>query len=267
MKRTTWSVTIGVALLALSAGLYALQIALFQRPNDTGFYLLQDLAFLPFQVLLATFIVDRLLTRREKQTLLNKMNMVIGAFYAEVGTELLKRLLAFDTKAGVSGPGLVIQGDWTPRRFADAIEVARKHASSIECRCENLEELQRFLLARRDFLLRLLENPNLLEHDTFTDSLWAVFHLTDELAHRTDLRALPDTDVQHLAGDIDRAYKCIVAEWLAYMRNLKRDYPYLFSLALRTNPFDPAARVEVGPPRAPQTAASAVTLSTGGKPG
>ena len=92
----------------------------------------------------------------------------------------------------------------------------------------------------------LLENPNLLEHDTFTDTLWAVFHLTDELAHREDLKSLPETDVRHLSGDIDRAYKCIVAEWLEYMKHLKRDYPYLFSLAVRTNPFDPAARVEVG---------------------
>jgi hypothetical protein len=29
------------------------------------------------------------------------------------------------------------------------------------------------------------------------------------------------------------------------MRHLRDDYPYLFSLARRTNPFDPAARVEV----------------------
>lgn len=245
MKRTTWSMSIGVILLALSAGLYLLQIAVFHRTGDTTFYLLQDLAFLPVQVLLVTLIVDRLVTRREKQTKLDKMNMVIGAFYAEVGTELLKRLLAYDSNRAAIGPGLVIQKDWSPRHFADAANVARGHASKIEVPREDLAELRRFLGAQREFLLHLLENPNLLEHDTFTDSLWAVFHLTDELAHRADMQSLPDTDVQHLAGDIERAYKCIVTEWLAYMRNLQRDYPYLFSLALRTNPFDLAAHVEV----------------------
>jgi len=30
------------------------------------------------------------------------------------------------------------------------------------------------------------------------------------------------------------------------MHHLKRNYPYLFSLAIRTNPFDPNARVIVG---------------------
>ena len=245
MKSTAWSMSISAALLALSVGLYFLQIAVFHRADDTGFYLLQDLAFLPVQVLLVTLIVDRLVTRREKQTMLNKMNMVIGAFYAEVGTDLLKRLIAFDSTVGVIGPRMVIHADWSPQQFADAINLARSHVSHIEFPREDLTELRRFLLERRDFLLRLLENPNLLEHDTFTDSLWAVFHLTDELAHRTDMQVIPETDIQHLAGDTDRAYKCIVAEWLAYMSNLKRDYPYLFSLALRTNPFDPLARVEV----------------------
>jgi hypothetical protein len=245
MRRVTWSITLGGGLLALSAGFYFLQIAVFHRTGDTAFYLLQDLAFLPVQVLLVTLVIDRLLTRREKRAMLDKMNMVIGAFQAEVGTELLKRLIAFDANVSAIGTGLVVQNDWSPRRFADAIELTRHHTSKISVPENGLEELRRFLLARRDFLLRLLENPNLLEHDTFTDTLWAVFHLADELARRENLKTLPEADVRHLSGDIDRAYKCVIAEWLAYMKHLKRSYPYLFSLAVRTNPFDATARVEV----------------------
>ena len=48
-------------------------------------------------------------------------------------------------------------------------------------------------------------------------------------------------DYQHLAGDIKRVYGQIVPQWLAYMAHLKRTYPYLFSLAMRTNPFDASA--------------------------
>ena len=73
--------------------------------------------------------------------------------------------------------------------------------------------------------------------------LWAVFHLTDELAHRKDLMRLPDTDYQHL--DIKRAYRQLILQWMDYMKHLKQDYPYLFSLAMRTNPFDADASVEV----------------------
>jgi len=89
--------------------------------------------------------------------------------------------------------------------------------------------------------LRLLENPNLLEHESFTELLWAVFHLTEELCSRVDLKQFPDADFQHLSGDIKRAYVLLIAEWLAYMKHLRDSYPYLFSLAARMNPFDPKA--------------------------
>ena len=51
-------------------------------------------------------------------------------------------------------------------------------------------------------MLSLLENPNLLEHDSFTDLLLAIFHLSEELAARDTLVGLPQSDYEHLAGDI-----------------------------------------------------------------
>jgi hypothetical protein len=50
----------------------------------------------------------------------------------------------------------------------------------------------------------------------------------------------------HLGGDIKRALGRLLGEWVDYMHHLKVEYPYLFSLAVRTNPFNPDAKVEVG---------------------
>jgi hypothetical protein len=94
-------------------------------------------------------------------------------------------------------------------------------------------------------LLGLLENQNLLEHERFTDVLWATFHLLEELMARPEFAGLPKSDLDHLAGDMRRAYQNILCQWIDYMRHLKTAYPYLFSLALRTNPFDVNACVEV----------------------
>ena len=52
-------------------------------------------------------------------------------------------------------------------------------------------------------------------------------------------------DLEHLAGDMKRAYQNLICQWIDYMQHLKISYPYLFSLALRTNPFDPTSKVEV----------------------
>jgi hypothetical protein len=48
--------------------------------------------------------------------------------------------------------------------------------------------------------------------------------------------------------DIKRVYQLLVREWLSHMEHLKSDYPYLFSLAVRTNPFNPEASAEVKQP-------------------
>ena len=109
----------------------------------------------------------------------------------------------------------------------------------------DLESLKNFLVKKRAFLLALLENQNLLEHESFTDLLWAVFHLTEELEGRINLKNLAVTDYEHICGDIQRAYRQLISQWLFYMRHLKADYPYLFSLAMRTNPFDSQATIQV----------------------
>ncbi len=245
MKQSRWQVTLAMTLMAAATLLYYLQIAIFHAERDTFFYLFQDLAFVPIQVLLVTLIVDRFLRIRERTALFKKLNMVIGAFFSEVGTKLLKYFVVYDADAGALGGKLVVTGAWTDQQFDDAIRTLRAHPVRMDCTRGDLAELKQFVTARRGFLLRLLENQNLLEHETFTELLWAVFHLMEELDSRADVRALPRQDCEHIAGDIKRAYVILIVEWLAYMRHLKKEYPYLFSLAVRTNPFDPNASVEV----------------------
>ena len=66
----------------------------------------------------------------------------------------------------------------------------------------------------------------------------AAFHLTEELEHRGSFRKLPEADIRHLQGDVIRVETIRILEWLRYMKHLKSNYPYLFSLAVRTNPFN-----------------------------
>lgn len=89
----------------------------------------------------------------------------------------------------------------------------------------------------------MFANPNLLEHDTFTDMLWALYHLVDEISNRQDIQALPKTDIDHLKGDIVRIYNLLAYEWVIYMKHLKSRYPYLWSLAIRKNPFSDHASI------------------------
>ena len=246
MKRFfNWQVGLGILLIILSAIVYLIHFLLFKDAHHIFIYLVGDIAFVFLEVLFVTLILHQLLKYREKQSLLKKLNMVIGTFFSEVGVELLKLLSEFDEQAGKRSKKVIIETNWSDKRFKKAKEELTLHKCSVDIKKGVLETLKTFLLSKRQFLLTLLENPNLLEHESFTDFLLAAFHLTEELSFRKSLKGLPDTDYQHLCGDIKRAYNLLIIEWLVYMKHLKKDYPYLFSLAVRTNPFDENASIEV----------------------
>lgn len=248
MRRFGWQILLGLALVAMSGGLYALQHWFFpRRGEDELFYLVQDVAFVPIQVLLVTLVIHRMLEWRSKQNMLSKLNMVVGAFFSEVGTTLMRTLAASDDAVEGAREKLRVSPEWSVRHFKAAAREWTWRPHPMAARADQLKALDEFLRGRVDFLLRLLENPNLLEHDRFTDLLWAVFHLSEELRCRESFDALPASDLAHLSGDMKRAYGLLVVEWLSYLRHLKRDYPYLFSLAIRINPFNPLASPIVPP--------------------
>jgi hypothetical protein len=186
-------------------------------------------------------LTEVLLNRRERRLRMEKLNMVISAFFSEVGNTLLVYFSDFDVRLEQIRGDLVVRGDWTDEQFREVAERIRGYDYEVDAGKIDFEHLRAFLAGRRGFLLRLLENPSLMEHELFTDLLLAVFHLTEELTHRRKVAELPLADLAHLAGDVRRIYGLLVHQWLDHLNYLKRDYPYLFSLAIRTNPFDEKA--------------------------
>ncbi len=241
MKNARWQIIWGISLVSLSALLYFAHFIIFGDAHHIFIYLLGDIAFVPVEVLIVTMIIHKLLEEREKRARLEKLNVVIEIFFSKVGTDLVDLFSSSDSSLDSLTESLIITNEWTDRDFIKAKRDLKNHNYSINIDRVDLQGVNGFLHDKKDFLLQLLANPTMLEHETFTDLIRAVLHLSEELLRRNDLSALPDTDKKHLAGDLERAYGLLVLEWLECMKYLKSSYPYLFSLAMRTNPFDSTA--------------------------
>lgn len=233
-------------LVVLSAMVYSIHWIVFRDLRQLSFYLVMDIAFVFVQAMLVTLFINRLLTEKEKRSRREKVNVVTGAFMSELGRGLLIRFSDADPNLNSIKEKLVVTGDWSTEQFLKVDKSLKEYDYRVDIRKVELEELHRILSGKKDFLLRLLESPTLLEHESFTDLIQTVFHLTEELEFRTDLCKLPSADCDHLTDDIERAYGLLVNLWLDYMRHLKYNYHYLFSLAMRTNPFDETASPLVG---------------------
>lgn len=241
MKILNWKMLLGLSLIALSALFYLLHFVLFRDAHHIFIYLVGDIAFVFIEVLMVTLIIHRVLEEREKRARLNKLYIVIGVFFSEMGTKVLGLMSGLDPKLADSLGDLGLAEGGTDSEFTKISGWLRDYDYEVDSERVDWNNLRRFLIEKRDFQLRLLENPNLLEHESFTELLRALLHLSDELSFREGFRELPQSDYKHLCGDIRRVYGELILQWTEYMKYLRNTHPYLFSLALRTNPFNPDA--------------------------
>jgi hypothetical protein len=245
MRGTRWFLILSFSLVTASTVVYIVHFLIFHDVHHIFIYMIGDIAFVPLEVLLVTIIIHKLLERKEKRSRLEKINMVIGVFFTEIGSELLRFLSGIETPDEEEMENLLSDiREWKEERFDQALRTLSGMRFRVVCQPHDLEALKAFLAERKESLVRLLENPNLLEHENFTELLWALTHVVEELSARTDLEKLNENDLAHLNGDVNRAYAILVREWVLYMEHLKKRYPYLFSFAMRTNPFDDVAAVE-----------------------
>jgi hypothetical protein len=243
---TRWKLTAGVGLVALSLVLYTIHYLIFQDAHHIFLYFVGDIAFIPIEVLIVTLIIEQMLESRERQKRMEKLNMVIGTFFSGTGTPLLAQLVRADPCIDTLRQRLVVQNSWKKNDFLEMKKVMQEYSCGVDIGKIDLVAAREFFLKNEEFLIRLVENPMVFEHESFTDLILALSHLTEELKARDNLSGLPADDRGHLAVDFQRVYSRLIPEWLRYMEYLQADYPFLFHLAMRKNPFDASASVIIG---------------------
>ena len=233
-----WKIVAGIALVTLTLFLMITHFLIFQDSHYLLITFLADLAFVPVEVLCVSLILDRMLSSRERRQRLEKLNMVIGIFFSRAGIPLLARFAKADPSGGPLSALVAPGPDWDAEKFRSAYAAPGGWQGKIDPARTDLCTLREFLMKNEDFLLRIVENPMVFEHESFTDMMLALTHLNEDLKARGDLPLLSPSDIAHLTVDIERVYSRLVPEWLKYMEYLGNHYPYLFSFAMRWNPFN-----------------------------
>lgn len=233
-----------VAVLASSI-MYLIDYLIFRDSHQLLIQLVDDLSFIPISVFIVVVVIERSLARQEKLLIRHKMNMVVGVFFSEVGNSLIRKVLHSYERNEDIIKNFSISNSWTREDFNYARDFSSTISATPSGQSIDFNDLKAFLISKREFLLTLLENPNLIEHEKFSDLLWAIFHLTEELESRPSLSNLSGPDLNHVEGDIGRLYGQLLYQWLTYVEHLKNKYPYLFSLIVRMSPFldNPSATV------------------------
>ncbi|MEE3490234.1 MAG: hypothetical protein VZR10_05160 [Methanobrevibacter sp.] len=249
-KRLSWKAKFSILMVILIIIIYGSNYLVLGDAEHIISYIWTHLGFIPVDILIVAFLLDEIIERKEKEAMLEKLDMLMSTFFSELGNDLIGQLSAVN-KYDADTQTLKSIKNWDEKDF-DAKLDELKNASidfqadiAPEEREEFLENLRTLLVGKREFIINLINNPNLLEKEEFTGLINAILHLDEELEHRTDLALVNDADFGHLNGDMQRVYNKLVYEWVYYLRYLYKHHPYMIALIIRTNPFDEDADVYV----------------------
>ena len=248
-KRMSWKVKFSIIMILLIIIIYGSNYLVLGDAEHIISYVWTHLGFIPVDILVA-FLLDEIIERKEKEAMLEKLDMLMSTFFSEVGNDLISQLSAAN-KYKTNTENLKSIKNWEEKDYDNKLAELKNATIDfqadipLEQREEFLENLRTFLESKREFIINLMTNPNLLEKEEFTGLITSILHLDEELEHRKDLALVNDADFGHLNGDMQRVYDKLIHEWVYYLKYLYKHYPYMIALIVRTNPFDADADVYV----------------------
>ena len=238
-----WKIKFSIIMVIAIIIIYGSNILVLKDPEHVISYIWTHLGFIPVDILIVAFVLDEIISKKEKEAMMEKLDMIMSTFFSEVGNDLISQLSSVNKhKADTSY--LESIKSWDDKDYENklkeikTINIPFRADVTSEDREEYLTNIRNLLINKREFIVGLLNNPNLLEKEEFSKLLTAILHLDEELEHRPDLSKVTDVDFNHLNGDMERIYNILIHEWIYYLRYLNKHYPYMIALIIRTNPFD-----------------------------
>ncbi|MGN8773192.1 hypothetical protein [Candidatus Weimeria sp. HCP3S3_B5] len=219
-----------VALIAVSALIYAVQIAVFHDVRTTAFYFLQDMAFMPITIAIATIVVGEIISLREKRERLEKTQMLTSSFFTGIGAYLLKEIIRMtDTDQFITE---VVRGSsYDKRQEKEILDRIRKMDLTVHIDREGYDRIRQIIRENQTNIFIIASNPLVIEHEAFTDMLWGIFHLMDEYRLRGDWDDLSAQDIEHFDQDFERILRAMLINWVRDVRYLRENFPDFYAVA------------------------------------
>ena len=93
-KRMSWKVKFSIIMILLIIIIYGSNYLVLGDAEHIISYVWTHLGFIPVDILLVAFLLDEIIERKEKEAMLEKLDMLMSTFFSEVGNDLISQLSA-----------------------------------------------------------------------------------------------------------------------------------------------------------------------------
>lgn len=228
MKKNTYYLIVSFILILLSLGMFVIHYLFFGQGLNTAYYSFMNLCFIPINSLVVTIILDKLIDYKSKKEREEKLNMLIGIFFTEIGVKLMCYIISADDKK--------YEYDFDIEDLKTMKSIVKTHNYSVNMDKIELNSIKNLLIDNNNLLINLVSNENLLQNEIFTNLIMATLHLKDEILFFEN-NGINECGKKHIENDVLRVYKSIIIQWISYLDYLQKFYPFLYSNAVRKNPF------------------------------
>lgn len=147
---------IGIGLIGLSLVLHYVHYLIFQDLHHTLIFLFADIAFIPMEVFFTTLVIDKLLEKREKEHLRDKLSMLIGVFFSELGTDILNTFVYADDNTEIIAKEALVTKEWNKNEFKNLEKLVDEYEYDIDIKKVDLIALEKKLNAQKDLVINLI---------------------------------------------------------------------------------------------------------------
>ena len=183
-----WKIKFSIIMVIAIIIIYGSNILVLKDPEHVISYIWTHLGFIPVDILIVAFVLDEIISKKEKEAMMEKLDMIMSTFFSEVGNDLISQLSSVNKhKADTSY--LESIKSWDDKDYENKlkeiknINIPFRADVTSEDREEYLTNIRNLLINKREFIVGLLNNPNLLEKEEFSKLLTAILHLDEELEH------------------------------------------------------------------------------------
>ena len=157
-----WKIKFSLLMVVLIIIIYGSNYLVLGDAEHIISYIWTHLGFIPVDILVVAFLLDEIIERKEKEAMLEKLDMLMSTFFSEVGNEMINQL-SHANKYKASTENLKSIKNWDEKDYDLKLEELKNTSIdfqadiSPENREEFLENLRNLLVDKREFIINLIK--------------------------------------------------------------------------------------------------------------
>ena len=157
----SWKFKFAIVMLIIASIFFVSRIIVLGDPEEVVAYLWKQIGFIPVNILIVALLLDGIMSKKEREAILEKLDMLMGTFFTEIGNDLISEISKANKNKSKTKDLKSIK-NWTDKDYENKLKELRDSPIDFEADVP-LEDREEFLTSihvsiekNREFIINLI---------------------------------------------------------------------------------------------------------------